>query len=97
MVDESIAQFIKEVGFPIAAFVMMLLLYVHTTKTHDKRETEDNKRYESLVDKFIETIENLSKEQTEALNEMSLSLKQHVQQKDALIEMITDIIKERKR
>lgn len=90
MVDE-IATFIKDVGFPVAAFVMMLLLYIRMTKSFEKKQNEDACRYENLVTRFIETIDKISTEQTKALNEMSLQLRTHVQQKDAALEMLKEI------
>lgn len=88
---QELTAFIKDVGFPVAAFVMMLALYIRMTKASEKKQNEDACRYENLVTKFIETIDKISAEQTKALNEMSVQLRTHTQQKDTALEMIKEM------
>lgn len=90
-IDEATIVFIKDVGFPVVAFLMMLALYIRMTKSFEKKQNEDACRYENLVNRFIETIDKISTEQTKALSEMSQQLKAHVQQKDAALEMLKEM------
>lgn len=91
MVEETLAVFIRDVGFPIAAFILMLMLYIHTTKVADKRQTDGDCRYEKLVNKFVESMETISREQTAALGKMTEKLDMHIKQKDEFIELIKDM------
>src|SRR3972149_6497510 len=47
--------FIKDVGFPIASFVIMVSILMYVMKKDEKRQEKTESRYERLVDKFIET------------------------------------------
>ena len=97
MVDEITVAFIRDIGFPIAAFLLMYALYLKATKQSDKRIADEVDRYEALVNKFINTIAEISKnhdraqeKNTAALVDLGNKLDRHMEQKDAFIEMIKE-------
>lgn len=90
---EELGSFINQVGFPIAAFILMLLLYRDLVKRADKKQEEGDTRYEALVKTFISTIENISETQTKALLELGAKLEKHMEQKDEYMRFINEHIK----
>ena len=97
MVEAITISFIKDVGFPIAAFLLMYALYLKATKQSDKRIADEVNRYEALVNKFINTIAEISKnhdraqeKNTAALVDLGNKLDRHMEQKDAFIELIKE-------
>lgn len=97
MVEESIVLFIRDIGFPIAAFLLMYLLYAKSTKQSEKAITNEVNRYEVLVNKFIDTVTVISEnhdiaqeKNTTALVDLGNKLDRHMEQKDAFIEMIKE-------
>jgi len=97
MVDEITVAFIRDIGFPIAAFLLMYALYLKATKQSDKRMSDDVDRYEALVNKFINTVAEISQnhdraqeKNTAALLDLGNKLDRHMEQKDAFIEMIKE-------
>lgn len=95
MALEELGSFINQVGFPIAAFLLMLLLYRDLVKRADKKQEEGDERYEMLVKTFISTIENISETQTKALQELGTKLERHMQQKDDYMKFINENIRKR--
>ena len=97
MVEEITVLFIRDIGFPIAAFLLMYALYLKATKQSDKRIAGEVDRYEALVNKFINTVAEISKnhdraqeKNTAALLDLGNKLDRHMDQKDAFIEMIKE-------
>lgn len=97
MVEESTVLFIRDIGFPIAAFLLMYSLYVKGTKQSDKRMVDEVDRYEALVNKFIDTVTEISEnhdvaqeKNTAALLDLGNKLDRHMEQKDAFIELIKE-------
>ena len=97
MVEEITVLFIRDIGFPIAAFLLMYALYLKATKQSDKRIAGEVDRYEALVNKFINTVAEISQnhdraqeKNTAALLDLGNKLDRHMDQKDAFIEMIKE-------
>lgn len=97
MVEETAVSLIKDVGFPIAAFLLMFALYTKAAKQSEATRTGDVDRYETLVNKFINTVADISKnhdiaqeKNTSALLDLGNKLDRHMVQKDAFIEMIKE-------
>lgn len=91
--DEALATFIKDVGFPIAAFIMMLLLYMDNIKRADKKQDDYREEIKELTKRFVETVETLIKNNSEALEKLHVAMEMHVKSK----EMIYDEMKECRR
>ncbi len=97
MVEETTVSLIKDVGFPIAAFLLMFALYVKATRQSEATRTGDVDRYESLVNKFMSTVTDISRnhdiaqeKNTSALVDLGNKLDRHIDQGDAFIEMIKE-------
>lgn len=97
MVEETTVAFIKDVGFPIAAFLLMFALYIKAAKQSEATRTGDVDRYEALVNKFMSTVAEISRnhdlaqeKNTMALVDLGNKLDRHMEQKDAFIEMIRE-------
>lgn len=71
----STATFIKDVGFPIASFVIMVSILMYVMKKDEKRQEKTESRYERLVDKFIETTKEISEKQEKTLKDVTTELK----------------------
>lgn len=67
--------FIRDVGFPIASFIIMVSILMYVMKKDDKRQEKTEARYEKLVDKFIETTKNLSDQHDTSLKDVTSELK----------------------
>lgn len=97
MVEESTVLFIRDIGFPIAAFLLMYALYVKAAKQSEASLASETNRYEALVNKFIDTVTEISEnhdiaqeKNTTALVELGNKLDRHMEQKDAFIELIKE-------
>jgi len=94
---EYLAAFIKEVGLPVAAFVMMYVLYVQNQKWQQKQQEKTEARHDNLVDRFITTIKEITDSQnkslekhTAALERNTSKLEDHVRIKDEFMEFIKE-------
>lgn len=85
---EELENFINQVGFPIAAFILMLLLYWDMVKRADRKQEEGDNRYEALIKTFVSTIETITETQTKALLELGAKLEKHMEQKDEYMKFI---------
>jgi response regulator RpfG family c-di-GMP phosphodiesterase len=97
MIEEAMAAFIKEVGVPVAAFVMMYALYVQNQKWQQKQQEKTEARLDNLVARFITTVkeimdsQNKSREKhTAALERNTSKLEEHVRLKDEFMEYIKE-------
>lgn len=70
--------FIKDVGFPIASFVIIVSILMFVMKSHDKKQEKTESRYEKLVDKFIVATKELSEKQENSMKEVSEELKRFI-------------------
>lgn len=69
------ATFIKDVGFPIASFIIMVSILMYVMKKDEKRQEKTEARYERLVDKFIDTTKQISDQHESAFKEITVELK----------------------
>ncbi len=51
---------IESIGFPIIVFVVSILIIIYLIKKEEKRQLINDKRYNELTNKFIETIKKIS-------------------------------------
>lgn len=75
LLQPNTVTFIRDVGFPIASFVIMVSILMYVMKKDDKRQEKTEARYEKLVDKFIETTKNLSDQHDMSLKDVTSELK----------------------
>lgn len=97
MFEEAMAAFIKEVGVPVAAFILMYVLYVQNQKWQQKQQEKTETRFDKLVDRFITTVkeitdgQNLALERhTAAIDSHTAKLEEHVKAKDNFMEFIKE-------
>ena len=101
--DETIiAAFIKDVGVPIGAFIMMYVLYVHNQTWQQKQQGITEVRLDKLMNLFISSIKEITNDYNKALykhtaaldknttklEEQSAKLEEHVRLKDEFMEHI---------
>lgn len=67
MIEQIITSFVKEIGFPIAAFFLMVSLY--TKQSSNQRVHEE--RYFELTNNFIETLKKIQTEHSDTLNSIT--------------------------
>ncbi len=98
MIEEATAAFVKEVGIPVAAFVLMYWLYVQTQKWQQKQDEKTAERFDKLVECFVNTTREITEAQnnalikhTEALERHTSKLEEHVKLKDEFIEYIKNM------
>ncbi len=51
---------IESIGFPIIVFVVSIFIIIYLIKKEEKRQLINDKRYNELTNKFIETIKKIS-------------------------------------
>ncbi len=104
MFEETLILFIKEVGVPVAAFVMMYMLYVQNQKWQQKQQEKTEARFDNLVNFFISSVKEITDDHNKALEkhtaalerntakleEQSVKLEEHVRLKDEFIEFIKE-------
>lgn len=104
MFEEATIAFIKEVGVPITAFIMMYALYVQNQKWQQKQQEKTEARFDNLVSCFTSSIKEITEahnkameRHTEALErntarveEHTAKLHDHIRVKDEFMEYIKD-------
>ena len=95
MIEDATASFIKEVGVPVAAFILMYMLYVQNQKWQQKQQEKTESRFDNLVSFFITSIKEITdahnkalERHTEALERHTIKLEEHVRLKDEFMEYI---------
>lgn len=66
---------IKEVGFPITSFIIMVSILMHVMKRDALIQERTEARYEKLVDKFIETTKGISDQHEKTMKDITSELK----------------------
>lgn len=104
MIEEVTVAFIKEVGVPIGAFVMMYALYVQNQRWQQKQQGITETRLDNLMNLFISSIKEITNDHNKALEEhtvalerntakleeQSAKLEEHVRLKDEFMEYIKE-------
>ena len=57
---ESMATLIKELGFPIASFIIAISVVIYMRRKNEERQKLSDSRYDKLVDQFVRTTEKIS-------------------------------------
>lgn len=91
MIEETTASFIKEVGIPVVAFIMMYALYVSNQKWQQRQQEKSEERYEKLVATFLASIKEISEQQAAALEHLATKLDEHIRQKNQFMEYIKEM------
>ncbi len=67
--------FIRDLGFPIASFVIMVSILMYVMKKDEKRQEKTESRYEKLVEKFISNSKEVTDEHEKTIRDMTSELK----------------------
>lgn len=62
LVTASMITLVKELGFPIAAFIIAISVVIYMIKKSETRQISSDTRYDKLVDQFIITTEKISED-----------------------------------
>lgn len=57
---ESMILLVKELGFPIAAFIIAISVVIYMIKKDEARQKTSDTRYDKLVDQFVITAAKIS-------------------------------------
>jgi len=89
--------FIDRVGVAVAAFIFMYLLYVQNQKWQQKQQEKTDTRFDNLVNRFITTVDGITKahnnaleRHTAALERHTTKLDEHIKVKDNFMEYINE-------
>ncbi len=59
---ESMIILVRELGFPIAAFIIAISVVIYMIKKDEARQKTSDIRYDKLVDQFVETTKKISED-----------------------------------
>ena len=62
---------IRELGFPVAIFIVAITTIIYIIKKEEKRQILTDKRYDELTNKFVDTITKISDDNNMVLKELS--------------------------
>lgn len=77
MIDETMIIFIKEVGVPVVAFVMMYALYVQNQKWQQKQTEKTEERFDKLSSSFLVSIKEITDLQNKTLEKHTAVLERN--------------------
>jgi maltose-binding protein MalE len=72
---DTMIVLIKELGFPIAAFVIAISVVIYMIKKNESRQKTSDIRYDKLVDQFIITTENISDDNKQFVDTIAKEIK----------------------
>ncbi len=62
LATESMIILVKELGFPIAAFIIAISVVIYMIKKDEARQKTSDIRYDKLVDQFVESTIKISED-----------------------------------
>lgn len=72
---ESMILLVKELGFPIAAFIIAISVVIYMIKKDEARQKVSDVRYDKLVDQFIITTVKISDDNKQFVNAIAKELR----------------------
>lgn len=75
LTTESMILLVKELGFPIAAFIIAISVVIYMIKKDETRQTTSDIRYDKLVDQFIKTTEKISEDHRQFVDTIAKEIK----------------------
>lgn len=72
---ESMIILVKELGFPIAAFIIAISVVIYMIKKDEARQKTSDIRYDKLVDQFVETAEKISEDRKQFVDTIAKELR----------------------
>ncbi len=75
LATESMVVLVKELGFPIAAFIIAISVVIYMIKKSEARQKTSDTRYDNLVDQFVKTTEKISDDNKQFVDKMAKEIK----------------------
>jgi hypothetical protein len=66
---------VKELGFPIAAFIIVISVVIYMIKKDEARQKTSDIRYDKLVDQFVKTAEKISDNHKQTVDAIAKEIK----------------------
>lgn len=78
LISPQTANFIDRLGFPIFVTIIMLSVVVWMMKNVEKRQIKSDERYSKIVDDFLTTMKQITREQSQAMQTITIQLERTV-------------------
>jgi hypothetical protein len=75
LATEPMIVLVKELGFPIAAFIITISVVIYMIKKDEARQKTSDIRYDKLVDQFVITTEKISEDRMRFANTIAEELR----------------------
>jgi len=75
LTTESMIILVKELGFPIAAFIIAISVVIYMIKKDEARQKTSDIRYDKLVDQFVETTKKISEDRKQFVDTIAKELR----------------------
>ena len=75
LTTESMIILVKELGFPIAAFIIAISVVIYMIKKDEARQKTSDIRYDKLVDQFVETTKKISENRKQFVDTIAKELR----------------------
>lgn len=75
LATESMVILIRELGFPIAAFIIAISVVIYMIKKDEARQKTSDIRYDKLVDQFVETTKKMSEDRKQFVDAIAKELR----------------------
>lgn len=91
LATESMIILVKELGFPIAAFIIAISVVIYMIKKDEARQKISDIRYDKLVDQFVETTEKISEDRKQFVDTIAKELRNETVALSVLSEKIDNL------
>lgn len=75
LATESMIILVRELGFPIAAFIIAISVVIYMIKKDETRQKTSDIRYDKLVDQFIDTTKKISEDRKQFVDTIAKELR----------------------
>jgi hypothetical protein len=75
LATESMILLVKELGFPIAAFIIAISVVIYMIKKDEDRQKISDIRYDKLVDQFVITADKISEDHKQFADTLAKELR----------------------
>jgi len=75
LATESMIILVRELGFPIAAFIIAISVVIYMIKKDEARQKTSDIRYDKLVDQFVETTKKISEDRKQFVDTIAKELR----------------------
>lgn len=75
LATESMIILVRELGFPVAAFIIAISVVIYMIKKSETRQISSDIRYDKLVDQFVITTEKISNDHKQFVGTIAKELR----------------------